>query len=93
MNSAEGETEGRTTCGSVFQQEGEDEENPEEGIKGHGVGPSHVEAKLLAGGSQWKYPADHCEDALGAQCQGHVMAMVGGVKGTQDHRLWMPGMG
>lgn len=58
-------------CGSVFLQEGEDEENPEEGCEGHGAGPSHVEAELLAGGSQWKHPADHCEDALGTQCQGH----------------------
>lgn len=80
-------------CDSVFRQEGKDEENPEEGSEGHGVGPRHVEANLFAGVSQWKYPADRCEDALGAQCQGHVMAMVGGVKGTQDHRSQMPGMG
>jgi len=93
VNSAGGETKGRTMCDSVFRQEGKDEENPEEGSEGHGVGPRHVEANLFAGVSQWKYPADRCEDALGAQCQGHVMAVVGGVKGTQDHRSQMPGMG
>lgn len=63
MKSAGGENKGRTMCGSVFLQGDKGEKNPEEGSEEHGVGLSHVEAELLAGGSQWKYSADRFEDA------------------------------